>query len=763
MKKFRLTLLVVSIFLIFGNLPLLKADVIKLHHSQGQAEMPFIHILKNGDLMVIYNEGHHFNSDATLYYRIYSQENQGWTGQMQVVKKAFASSFAQVAEDADGNLHIVYMDGNASTNRDIWYIRYDIEDEKWGSKVRAYESPGLNSTWPRIKIEGDKIYILWTHNYDPLVGLTDLVMIVNDIGGTWPVDKSRRITVSNTGQSASVHNFFDVRDNRVYAVWMDDNHKEGNWQMYYTEGTYNPVKNTCNFLKANHLFPVAAAQYYPALALDDDNNVHIVFSHKLGPFFHAKKSGNTWSKPAAISKRPTSMNLIMFMKYAKGLLHTTWREITSVGQGLYYGRALHTGKWAEPILIGNGMEEPGYPVLDIDEVGDAHVVWSDGDPDHPRHIYYSKVELPGEPPEAFINASAYMGLIPLEIKFGGGHSSDPDGEITDYFWNFGDGTKASGKNITHTYTTKGQYVVTLTVIDNDMRIGTDQAEIAVSSGEPYAGFTASATKGMIPLTVEFDASSSLDVDGTIETYRWEFGDGASATGITAVHTFEIGGTYTVTLEVIDNHGKSDTTTMDIIVYEKPVARFTANPTLGKAPLEVSFDASESSDVDGNIVSYQWDFGDGLTASGKIIKHTFSTPGDFLVVLTVTDNDGYTGTAAEVIRLLEKPLPPVSAAVENFVNKTFFFTDSLNKITWGANTQNDGLFTISHYRIYRKIQGTGDEQYSFTGEVAGSIFEYTDRGFPSQQVAVTYVYVITAVDSDGNESDYSEPAVVKKRS
>ena len=77
--------------------------------------------------------------------------------------------------------------------------------------------------------------------------------------------------------------------------------------------------------------------------------------------------------------------------------------------------------------------------------------------------------------------------------------------------------------------------------------------------------------------------------------------------------------------------------------QSPIASFTANPTSGIAPLEVAFDASNSSDSDGNIISYAWDFKDGSTGSGQTITHTFSSTGSYNVELTVTDNDGLTGT------------------------------------------------------------------------------------------------------------------------
>ena len=75
--------------------------------------------------------------------------------------------------------------------------------------------------------------------------------------------------------------------------------------------------------------------------------------------------------------------------------------------------------------------------------------------------------------------------------------------------------------------------------------------------------------------------------------------------------------------------------------QSPTASFTANPTSGIAPLEVAFDASNSSDSDGSIISYAWDFKDGNTGSGETINHTFSSIGNYDVELTVTDNTSIT--------------------------------------------------------------------------------------------------------------------------
>lgn len=77
----------------------------------------------------------------------------------------------------------------------------------------------------------------------------------------------------------------------------------------------------------------------------------------------------------------------------------------------------------------------------------------------------------------------------------------------------------------------------------------------------------------------------------------------------------------------------------------PVASFTATPTSGTAPVLASFDASLSTDSDGSIVSYAWNFGDGSTASSVTASHSYGSAGTFIATLTVTDDQGLTGTAS----------------------------------------------------------------------------------------------------------------------
>jgi PKD repeat protein len=160
---------------------------------------------------------------------------------------------------------------------------------------------------------------------------------------------------------------------------------------------------------------------------------------------------------------------------------------------------------------------------------------------------------------------------------------------------------------------------------------------------PTASFTATPSSGDAPLDVAFDGSASSDTDGTIASYDWDFGDGTSSTAVSPSHTYGSAGDFTVTLTVTDNDGATDSASTLIQVTtppapnQPPTASFTATPSSGDAPLDVTFDGSASSDPDGSIVSYDWDFGDGSVGTGVNPSYTYTDVGNYTVTLTVTDD------------------------------------------------------------------------------------------------------------------------------
>jgi beta propeller repeat protein len=141
--------------------------------------------------------------------------------------------------------------------------------------------------------------------------------------------------------------------------------------------------------------------------------------------------------------------------------------------------------------------------------------------------------------------------------------------------------------------------------------------------------------------VTFDGSGSIDSDGTIANYHWDFGDGSNGDGVTASHTYASAGTYQVMLTVTDDDGAIASAMVSVLVDAPPVAVITPVVTviLGEV---TTFDGSTSIDSDGMITNYSWNFGDGTDALGSGVAHTYVSAGSYQVTLTVTDNDGAMG-------------------------------------------------------------------------------------------------------------------------
>ena len=189
--------------------------------------------------------------------------------------------------------------------------------------------------------------------------------------------------------------------------------------------------------------------------------------------------------------------------------------------------------------------------------------------------------------------------------------------------------------------------------------------LGATGEEPNAVPTASFTTDVTDLAVAVDASASADTDGTIEAYAWSFGDGAIGTGRTATHTYAEAGTYTITLTVTDDRGVTAETTHDVTVAAPvpnvaPVAVFSSEVD----GLSVEVDASGSSDSDGSVEAYAWDFGDGEDGTGRTASHTFAQAGSYSVRLTVTDDDGATGTVTHEV-VVEAPPVTEDLAVDAF--------------------------------------------------------------------------------------------------
>ena len=264
------------------------------------------------------------------------------------------------------------------------------------------------------------------------------------------------------------------------------------------------------------------------------------------------------------------------------------------------------------------------------------------------------------PPSASFTTSPTSGQAPLAVSFNASGSSDSDGSIASYAWSFGDGGSSSGVTANHTYNSAGTYTAQLTVTDNDG--GTDATSrsifvTGVTNQPPVAAFS-SVRDPSDAHTFHFDAGASADSDGTLTHWAWDFGDNSGLTVFQSLqimsHRYTIPGTYDVVLTVYDDGGMSAAVIHTVTVSasagnQAPVATFSYSPSNPVAGAEVRFDGSSSSDPDGAISAYSWDFGDGHTSgTGPTVYHRYVAPGTHAVSLQVIDNGGMIDEATHSI-------------------------------------------------------------------------------------------------------------------
>jgi len=169
---------------------------------------------------------------------------------------------------------------------------------------------------------------------------------------------------------------------------------------------------------------------------------------------------------------------------------------------------------------------------------------------------------------------------------------------------------------------------------------------------PKASFDFSPETPIVNDDIGFDASSSED-DGSISDYHWKIDESIEKSGIEVTHRFSSPGDHKVTLQVTDDRGADDTTTESIVVSrpnQVPEANFSVTPTKPTVGETVVFDGSASTDPDGDITSYEWDFNQSgeFDEEGEIVKQSFEEAGEKTVVLQVTDDDSLKASIEGVI-------------------------------------------------------------------------------------------------------------------
>ncbi len=253
-----------------------------------------------------------------------------------------------------------------------------------------------------------------------------------------------------------------------------------------------------------------------------------------------------------------------------------------------------------------------------------------------------------------------------KYSFTADQSKSDDSAIGKYTWDFGDGSTAQSRSTNHTYTETGVYEILLTVADANGETDTASliVEVVDPGSKPQAVITSTPSaksgtiEGSVPLTIDFDASNSLDPDDDLVDYAWDFDNDGTLDdrGEAVKYTYQEVGNYEARLLVTDAEGHEAETLVNVKVTEQGIiARLETDLSNGEVPLVVRFDASGSTYQEGSILSYEYDFGDGSDGhvGGSSVSYRYTSVGTFTATVTVIGNDGTRDTAS--VQVVVRPV------------------------------------------------------------------------------------------------------------
>ncbi|WP_422381223.1 PKD domain-containing protein [Marinicellulosiphila megalodicopiae] len=308
----------------------------------------------------------------------------------------------------------------------------------------------------------------------------------------------------------------------------------------------------------------------------------------------------------------------------------------------------------------------------------------------------------------------------LNATFDASTSMDEDDDSFTYAWDFGDGNTKVASNdahATHTYLTEDSFNVTLTVADAYGEATLTQTIEASNSANiaPVADFEFTVKDLNVTLI-----STSTDAEDQALTYEWVIDDEIVSTLSLASHSFASSGEKSITLNVRDPRGAIGTQTKTVVIQNQtPIPSFFFTQS---ATTLVAFDASGTKDLEGDALTYEWDFGDTQMGSSKTVDHTYASAGTYSVTLTVSDSNNQDSITRVVV--VEAPANSAPRALFTYSQTGNSFTFDASSSTdldmdgltynwsFGDGGFDDGVIAVHDY--------TGEQEFSVTLTVSDGV-------------------------------------------
>ncbi|MBA9078109.1 PKD domain-containing protein [Rufibacter quisquiliarum] len=246
-------------------------------------------------------------------------------------------------------------------------------------------------------------------------------------------------------------------------------------------------------------------------------------------------------------------------------------------------------------------------------------------------------------------------------------------------WHFGDGTTSDEQNPTHRFQGVGTYTVSLVTTksngnDCDSQDST-YIEVEVHPN-PVADFDFATV--CTNDSTRFTDKSTVTTGETITHWRWDFGDGQTSTKQHPVHLYKKPGTYTVKLQIQTQAFCLTDVSKTITIFEPPALKFSASSTCDGKSMVFQ---NQTTVAVGNVVRWEWDFGDGTTSNEEHPRHLFPSHGTYTVRLKATSDQGCSEASSLVVTV--DPVPVVRFSLPDICIKDKAVFQNTSSITSGS--------------------------------------------------------------------------------